>query len=204
MWRRGGLHDRAVRDLPALLRAGRHPGRQRHARHSRPARRHRAARARIGITLDRPLADGTWHALARNARRLRPGDASPSTARTDADHRAPPRRRTAASARASTATARPSPPRCAGRRAGPAALYRRPHGPDAGRRSGLPDHLRRAMKAPSPRPPPGCISPPRCSRRWPARGIRRATVTLHVGAGTFLPVREDDVDRTPHARRARR
>ena len=30
--------------------------------------------ARIGITLDRPLADGTWHALARNARRLRQGD----------------------------------------------------------------------------------------------------------------------------------
>ncbi len=30
--------------------------------------------ARIGITLDRPLADGTWHALARNARRLHVGD----------------------------------------------------------------------------------------------------------------------------------
>jgi S-adenosylmethionine:tRNA ribosyltransferase-isomerase len=30
--------------------------------------------ARIGITLDRPLPDGTWHALARNARRLRDGD----------------------------------------------------------------------------------------------------------------------------------
>ncbi len=34
---------------------------------------HRGA-ARIGLTLDRPLPDGTWHALARNARRLRPGD----------------------------------------------------------------------------------------------------------------------------------
>src|SRR6185312_12145929 len=28
-----------------------------------------------------------------------------------------------------------------------------------------------------------------------ARGIARATVTLHVGAGTFLPVRTDDVSR---------
>lgn len=28
-----------------------------------------------------------------------------------------------------------------------------------------------------------------------ARGIRRATVTLHVGAGTFQPVREDDIER---------
>jgi S-adenosylmethionine:tRNA ribosyltransferase-isomerase len=27
-----------------------------------------------------------------------------------------------------------------------------------------------------------------------ARGIRRATVTLHVGAGTFQPVREDDIE----------
>jgi len=30
--------------------------------------------AQIGITLDRPRQDGTWHALARNARRLREGD----------------------------------------------------------------------------------------------------------------------------------
>lgn len=28
-----------------------------------------------------------------------------------------------------------------------------------------------------------------------ARGIRRVTVTLHVGAGTFQPVREDDIER---------
>jgi S-adenosylmethionine:tRNA ribosyltransferase-isomerase len=27
-----------------------------------------------------------------------------------------------------------------------------------------------------------------------ARGIRRATVTLHVGAGTFQPVRADDIE----------
>jgi S-adenosylmethionine:tRNA ribosyltransferase-isomerase len=28
-----------------------------------------------------------------------------------------------------------------------------------------------------------------------ARGVRRAFVTLHVGAGTFQPVREDDIER---------
>lgn len=28
-----------------------------------------------------------------------------------------------------------------------------------------------------------------------ARGIRRVTITLHVGAGTFQPVREDDIER---------
>jgi len=28
-----------------------------------------------------------------------------------------------------------------------------------------------------------------------ARGVRRAFVTLHVGAGTFQPLREDDIER---------
>ena len=37
--------------------------------------------ARIGVTLDRPRADGAWHALVRNARRLRVGD----VVRFDAD-----------------------------------------------------------------------------------------------------------------------
>ncbi len=31
--------------------------------------------------------------------------------------------------------------------------------------------------------------------RIDARGVRRASVTLHVGAGTFQPVREDDIER---------
>jgi S-adenosylmethionine:tRNA ribosyltransferase-isomerase len=34
------------------------------------------------------------------------------------------------------------------------------------------------------------------------RGIRRATVTLHVGAGTFLPLRDENIDaHTLHAER---
>ncbi len=37
-----------------------------------------------------------------------------------------------------------------------------------------------------------------------ARGVAHATVTLHVGAGTFLPVRVEDLSHTPHARRTRR
>ena len=49
------------------------------------------------------------------------------------------------------------------------------------------------MTARSPRRPPGCISRRRCCRRWSRRGVRRVTITLHVGAGTFLPVRTDDV-----------
>ena len=67
------LHDRLVRDLPRLLR----PGDALVANDTRviPAQlRARRGEARIGLTLDRPHPDGTWHALARNARRLRPGD----------------------------------------------------------------------------------------------------------------------------------
>ena len=36
---------------------------------------------------------------------------------------------------------------------------------------------------------------PTCSPRSKRAGVRRAFVTLHVGAGTFQPVREDDIER---------
>ena len=63
---------------------------------------------------------------------------------------------------------------------------------------------RRAAIAPTTRPcspgrrarsrrrPPGCISPTRWSSGCAARGIALHTVTLHVGAGTFLPVKAED------------
>ena len=38
--------------------------------------------------------------------------------------------------------------------------------------------------------------------RLAERGVVRTTVTLHVGPGTFLPVRTEDARGTPHARRA--
>ena len=31
------------------------------------------------------------------------------------------------------------------------------------------------------------------------RGVKRETLTLHVGAGTFLPVKADDTDNHSHA-----
>ena len=49
-----------------------------------------------------------------------------------------------------------------------------------------------ATTAPSPRRPPGCTSPSSFFQRSTARGISRHFVTLHVGAGTFLPVKADD------------
>jgi S-adenosylmethionine:tRNA ribosyltransferase-isomerase len=66
------LADHVVADLPSLLQ----PGDLLVANDTRviPAQltAHRGV-ARIGLTLDRPLADGTWHALARNARRVAAG-----------------------------------------------------------------------------------------------------------------------------------
>ena len=49
-------------------------------------------------------------------------------------------------------------------------------------------------KARSRRRPPACISPTSFVARLTARGIGLHTVTLHVGAGTFLPVKTDDIE----------
>ncbi len=57
-----------------------------------------------------------------------------------------------------------------------------------------------ATKAPSQRLRPGCISRPELFAALDARGIERHFVTLHVGAGTFLPVKADDTaDHKMHA-----
>ena len=68
-----GLQDCVVADLPGLLRAGDLlvVNDTRVIRAQLSARR---GEARIGITLDRRLADASWHVLVRNARRLRAGD----------------------------------------------------------------------------------------------------------------------------------
>ena len=58
----------------------------------------------------------------------------------------------------------------------------------------LPDDVRPRRMAPSRRRPPGCTSRRSCSRRSTTRGVGRHFVTLHVGAGTFLPVKAEDTD----------
>ncbi|MDT8265515.1 S-adenosylmethionine:tRNA ribosyltransferase-isomerase, partial [Roseomonas sp. DSM 102946] len=68
-----GLADRQVSDLPGLL----EPGDLLVVNDTRviPARLHaRRGEAAIELLLNRSEGGGTWHALARNARRLRPGD----------------------------------------------------------------------------------------------------------------------------------
>ena len=52
----------------------------------------------------------------------------------------------------------------------------------------------RASADRSRRRPPVCISRRRSSRRSTRQGVERASVTLHVGYGTFQPIRVDSVD----------
>ncbi len=188
------LSDHIVRDLPNLLR----PGDLLVANDTRviPAQlaAHRG-KARIGITLDQPRPDGTWHALARNARRLRPGDTLRFTGSAEL-----------------TAEVRQCDPdggvalafNLAGeafgralREAGALALppyIARPDGPSASDASDYQTVFAQhegAVAAPT----AGLHFTPELLAALAARGVARTTLTLHVGAGTFLPVREDDMGR---------
>jgi S-adenosylmethionine:tRNA ribosyltransferase-isomerase len=182
--------DRQVRDLPDLLR----PGDILVANDTRviPAQlQGRRGDARIGITLDRPLPDGTWHALARNARRLHVGD-SVSFA---ASLRAEVRRRDpdggvvlafnldgeAFGAALHAAGALALPPYIA-----------RPTGPEA---EDADDYqtIFAAHEGAVAAPTAGLHFTPPLLAALAARGVGRTTVTLHVGAGTFLPLRDADL-----------
>jgi S-adenosylmethionine:tRNA ribosyltransferase-isomerase len=184
------LSDRIVRDLPELLR----PGDILVTNDTRVIPAQLVAQrgvARIGITLDRPLASGRWHALARNARRLHPGD----TLNFDG-------------APELTATVEARDPD------GGVTLAFTLHGPGfaaALQRAGalaLPPYIDRptgvlpedaedyqtifaahdgAVAAPT----AGLHFTPTLLAALDRRGVHRASITLHVGAGTFLPVRTD-------------
>ncbi|MBS0561917.1 MAG: tRNA preQ1(34) S-adenosylmethionine ribosyltransferase-isomerase QueA [Proteobacteria bacterium] len=185
------LADRIVRELPDLLR----PGDMLVANDTRVIPAQLTARrgaARIGITLDRPLPDGSWHVLARNARRVRAGD------RLEFDGPAP---------LSATVLARDDDGGLALRfdaeeEAFDAALRRdgalalppyidRPEGPEKADEADYQTMFARndgAVAAPT----AGLHFTPALLDALAARGVSHATVTLHVGAGTFLPVRVDD------------
>ncbi len=185
-----GLADRAVRDLPAMLM----PGDILIANDTKVIPAQLAARrggARIGITLDQPRPDGTWHALARNARRLRAGDVlafdgaddfSAVVTERDADGGvalAFNREGEAFSQALAQSGALALPP-----------YIERPHGPvleDAEDYQTVFAEHAGAVAAPT----AGLHFTPALLAALEARGIRRTTITLHVGAGTFLPVRDD-------------
>ncbi len=184
--------DRHVRDLPILLRSG--DILVGNDTKVIPAQLNaRRGDARIGITLDRPEEDGSWIALARNARRLRAGD----DVIFDAGLRA------TVQARAEDGSIRlrfnldGADFAAALQEAGALALppyIDRPQGPEPDDARDYQTMFARhegAVAAPT----AGLHFTPALLGALETAGIRLVTVTLHVGAGTFLPVREDDISR---------
>ncbi len=183
------LYDRVVRDLPALLA----PGDLLVFNDTRviPARlRGLRGAVRVELTLHRQLGPDRWRAFARPARRLRPGD-----------------RVVFADAFAAAVVARGEGGEVELRfdRGGAellAALERHGEMP-------LPPYIRRDGADPRDRSDyqtmfaarEGAVAAPTAALHFTpalmaaleARGVGRAMVTLHVGAGTFLPVKVEDV-----------
>ena len=188
--RRGMLEDRIVRGLPELFR----PGDVLVVNDTRvvPARlRARRGSAAFEILLNRQGEDG-WHALVRNARRLREGDVLAIDRAPELNARVVRRLedggvlldfgpdRDAVLSALERAGEVPLPPYIA-----------RPDGP-------LPEDREDYQAIFAHRP--GAVAAPTASLHFTeamlaaldAKGVRRAAVTLHVGAGTFLPLRGDD------------
>ncbi|GHD42156.1 S-adenosylmethionine:tRNA ribosyltransferase-isomerase [Thalassobaculum fulvum] len=186
-----GLADRTVADLPDLLR----PGDLLLANDTRviPARlTGRRGEARVEVTLHKREGEQVWRAFARPAKKLRPGDrivfADDLAADVDAKGEG-----------------------------GEVTLHFDRAGPDlmaaleAHGSMPLPPYIKRgtdeaeddahdyqtvfaARDGAVAAPTAGLHFTPDLLDRIAARGVRRALVTLHVGAGTFLPVKVEDTD----------
>ena len=184
----GGLSDRIVGDLPDMLR----PGDLLVFNDTRviPAQLEgRRGEARIGATLHKRAGPRAWHAFVRNAKRVRPGDRIEFAAGVSAvaeargedgslllvfDGDEPVERLLERAGRM------PLPPYIAGKREADArdledyqTLFAREEGAVAAPTAAL--HFTPALMA-----------------RLAEAGIAHATLTLHVGAGTFLPVKAED------------
>jgi S-adenosylmethionine:tRNA ribosyltransferase-isomerase len=185
------LRDHHVRDLPNLLR----PGDMVVVNDTKviPARlAGKRGTAKVEITLHKRESDARWRAFAKGARKLKVGDTvdfAADFAATVADKGEDgevtldfsvggPALMTALATYGFT----PLPPYIA-----------RPSGPEARDKSDYQTVFARhegAVAAPT----AGLHFTPALLTALDARGIQRATLTLHVGAGTFLPVKVDDTD----------
>lgn len=201
------LDDCAVRDLPGFLR----PGDVLVSNDTRviPARLfgHRGAagehdprgEAGIEVTLHERVALDSWKAFARPAKKLKPGD----IVRFTGDFTAT----VAEKGEAGEVTL------CFDRSGDALMLALEAHG-----RMPLPPYIRKGEadaadhadyqtvfareKGAVAAPTAGLHFTPELLAALDARGVKRLTVTLHVGAGTFLPVKVDDTkDHKMHAER---
>ena len=185
----GGFADRFVADLPELLR----PGDLLVANDTRviPARLvGRRGEATVETTLAHDLGGGVWQAFAKGARRLHTGDRivfagdfAAEVMGKQPDGSVLLRFALEGDAFAAALArhgAMPLPP-----------YIKRPPGGDAADRQRYQTifaHQPGAVAAPT----AGLHFTPRLLDRLAQRGIGLATVTLHVGPGTFLPVKTDD------------
>ena len=191
------VQDKGVRDLPELLR----PGDLLVVNDTRvlPTRLSgRRGAARIEATLHRAEAPGVWRAFARPARKLRPGDeiafAPAFTAAVRAKGEAGEVVLDFARGEAELLAllrrhgAMPLPP-----------YIKRDGGPDPRDRDDY-QTVFAARPGAVAAPTAGLHFTPRLLARLEAHGIARVAVTLHVGAGTFLPVKcEDPRDHVMHS-----
>src|SRR6056297_2752345 len=188
------IHDSTVADLGGWLRSGDrlvlNDTRVIPARLSGTRHRAGGAGARIEVTLLEPQADGTWSALVKPPRKLREGEeitfASGLSAVLEARGEGQARLRFNLAgedfdAALDAAGAMPLPPYIAARR--PAD--------DRDREDYQTVWARR----------PGAVAAPTASLHFDevvladlaSRGVNFSHVTLHVGAGTFLPVKVEDI-----------
>ena len=197
--RGNALGDHIVSNLPSLLR----PGDLLVVNDTRVIPAQLAGTkgaARIGITLDKPAADGSWRALIRNAKRLKPGDTisiaedfAAEVVAIHSDGSADLRFNLADEAfltalhRSGALALPPYIARPLGVTARDATDYQTMFAQHPG-----------AVAAPT----AGLHFTPALIQALQARGIAITKVTLHVGAGTFLPVRSEKLsEHVMHAER---
>ena len=192
----GEFQDLTVRDLPRLLRAG--DVLVFNDTKVIPAQLEgRRGEARIGATLHKRLELRRWQAFVRNGKRLRDGDtiafAAGVTAIAEARH---------ADGSWTLAFQGEEPVEVLLERAGQMPLP--PY--IAGKRPT--DEADRADYQTIFASEPGAVAAPTAALHFTSEllaaldeaGVRRETLTLHVGAGTFLPVKADDTaDHAMHA-----
>jgi S-adenosylmethionine:tRNA ribosyltransferase-isomerase len=183
------LNDRRVLDLPALLRRGDLlvvndtrviPARLTGLR----------GEARIEVTLHRDLGGGRWRAFAKGAKRLRAGDrlAFAEDFAADVAEKHAEGDLTLAFDRAGEAL------RAALERFGSMPLppyIKRPDGGEARDRADY-QTIFAVKEGAVAAPTAGLHFTPRLLAALDEAGIARVSVTLHVGAGTFLPVKVED------------
>ncbi len=183
------LEDRRVRDLPALLRPGdllvvndtlvlpsRLAGRR--------------GQAKVEVTLHKAEGPGLWRAFAKPARKLRPGETVVFAADLSAEVRA----KGAGGEVLLDFACTEADLRDGLRRHGAMPLppyIRRPEGPDPRDRDAY-QTVFAARPGAVAAPTAGLHFTPRLLTALEDRGVARTPVTLHVGAGTFLPVTAAD------------